>query len=238
MTPASFSDPYEDTLKSMRTGGSGSAAGFFSNFSSSGRPTTGSKPQTGAGNDSSSSFQDYLPWGRPRDENTSSSFISWPSWSQSSSNRTNSYFETFGLSMMQRYAAFAFCLLGAALLFFLALMHIATVLLFPAKFAMPFCMSTALVIVSFVFLHGFVSYARHLFSPGRWPFSSALILSTILTMVIAFKRYSYLLTIAMAIVQFAALIAFFVSYLPGGTNGVRMFGSMAGSTLRSQLTGF
>jgi hypothetical protein len=222
---SSFADPYEDTLRSMRTGG-----GRASNnplFGSSASPAPSQK----------SSFTDYLPWGRKREETQSSTFVSWPAWSQSGAPATSSsYFETFGLTMMQRYAAFAFFVLAAVLLLFLAFMHMPFVALSPGKFAVPFCLCTAFLVLSFGFLHGFVSYAKHLFSPGRWAYSAALAGTTCFTMWAALGAKGYLLTVVGTVMQLVAMICYFVSYVPGGPAGLSMFGSMISATVKSQFS--
>lgn len=140
--------------------------------------------------------------------------------------------------MMQRYAAFGLCILGAALLFLLALVHLPMVVLSPSRFVVPFCLCNVLIFVSFGFIHGFVSYARHLFSAGRWPYSSALFISTGCTLYSAMGLKSYILTVATAIIQLISMATYFISYLPGGSSGIRMFGSFATSSIRSQISPF
>jgi hypothetical protein len=140
--------------------------------------------------------------------------------------------------MMQRYAAFGLCILGAALLFFLALVHLPMVVLSPSRFVVPFCLCNILLFVSFGFLHGFVSYAKHLFSSGRWPYSLALFISTGSTLYGAMGIKSYILTVIMAIIQMLSMAAYFISYLPGGSSGIRMFGIFASNSIRSQISPF
>ena len=221
---AAFGDPYEETLRSMRTGN-----GRASNhplFGDVGSPAPSQK----------SYFADYLPWGKPRPETESSSFVTWPSWSRSAPQGATAYFETFGLTMMQRYAAFGICICLAGILLFVAFLHLTFAVLSPAKFAVPFCLCTFFLVVSFGFLHGFVSYAKHLLSPTRWTYSASLIGTTVFTLWAALGIKLYVLTIIGTVLQLAAMVAYFVSYIPGGAAGLSMFGSMLKGSVKSQFT--
>lgn len=112
------------------------------------------------------------------------------------------------------------------------------VILRPAKFVVPYCLSSILVFVSFGFLHGFYSYGRHLFSPNRWPFSTAFLGTTAVTLYVAMVLKMYVLTVPMAVVQLVAMAAYIVSYIPGGTSGLSAFGSVASSSIRSRMADF
>ncbi len=181
-------------------------------------------------------FADYLPWGQPRAEKESSSFVSWPSWSRSAPEGTSAYFETLGLTMMQRYAAFGICICLAGILLFVAFLHLTFAMLSPAKFAVPFCLCTFFLVVSFGFLHGFVSYAKHLFSPTRWAYSAALVGSTVFTLWAALGIKRYVLILIGTVFQMAAMVAYFVSYIPGGPTGLSMFSAMLTGSVKSQFT--
>jgi len=117
-------------------------------------------------------------------------------------------------------------------------LHLPLVIIAPTKFVIPYCLCTILVFISFGFLHGFYSYARHLIAPDRWVFSAAFLASTVGTLYVAMVIKVYFLTVPMALIQLVAMGAYFVSYLPGGASGISMFGSMATSSLRARFTGF
>lgn len=102
----------------------------------------------------------------------------------------------------------------------------------------PYCFGNMFLFVSFGFLHGFYSYLRHLFSYDRWHFSALFLGSTVATLYVSWWLKMYALTIPMAIFQFVAMGVFVVSYLPGGTSGMSMMGTLATSTFKSQITGF
>ena len=114
-------------------------------------------------------------------------------------------------------------------------MHIPLVILRPAKFVVPYCLGNLLVFVSFGFIHGFYSYVHHLFSTNRWPFSVTFLGTTMLTLYVAMILRMYALTIPMAVIQFVALVAYVISYLPGGSGGISAMGSLAASSVRSRL---
>jgi hypothetical protein len=214
---------YEDTLRTMRTGKNTSSP--------------------------LNSLKRYMSWGRDNDgllttvgkdgptATGTSSILSWPPWASPSTQQAP-FYDTFGLTMMQRYAAFGLCMLGAVLLFFLAFVHLPMVILRPSKFVVPYCLSNMLLFFSFGFLHGFYSYGRHLFSSDRWPYSTAFLGATMATLYVAMVMRMYALTIPMAIVQFIAMLAFMVSYMPGGTSGISMMGSFATNSIRSRVAGF
>lgn len=210
---------YEDTLRSMRTG------------KNDGSPLNNLRRYMTWGREGES-----LPYSSDKSPASESSFMSWPAWTSSTSTQAP-FYDTFGLTLMQRYAAFGLCILGALLLFMLAFMHMPLVLLRPSKFVVPYCLGNMLLFVSFGFLHGFASYIKHLFKSDRWPFTVAFLGSTSCTLYVAMARM-YALTIPMSILQFAVLVAFVISYIPGGASGLSMFGSFATSSIRSRMTGY
>ncbi|KAG5457101.1 MAG: Got1/Sft2-like family-domain-containing protein [Olpidium bornovanus] len=104
---------------------------------------------------------------------------------------------------------------------------------------------------AFALLRGPVAQMRHLFSRERLPFTVAYFGSMLLTLISSLVYRSYLATLGSAVVQLAAVVwcvfyggrgcaecqvanrvrslclifrrrRYFVSYLPGGTSGLRM----------------
>lgn len=154
-----------------------------------------------------------------------SAFLSWPAWASAEA----PWYETLGLSRTQRYVACGIFWLGAAALFLMAFMFMPIALISPGKFVIPYCFGSLLIFVSLGFLQGFGSYFRHLFSRDRWIFSVSFLGTTLATLLVALFVRSYLLTIPLAIIQFIVMIAFIISYLPGGATGVSALTSMARS---------
>lgn len=149
---------------------------------------------------------------------------------------TQEWIETFGLSRAQRYSAFAICIAAAVFLFFLALFHLPFVVIRPGKFVVPYCMGSMFILVSFGFLHGFVSYSKHLLSPKKVAYSAWFFLSTLGTLYAALKLKSYILTVVMAFIQMAGMLTFIVSYVPGGSSGISFMSSMITSSIKSRFS--
>jgi hypothetical protein len=102
---SSVTSSYEDTLRTLRTGKNDTS------------PLNNLKRYMTWGQNT-----DSLPYATGKDNVAGSaqpSLLSWPTWGNSSANAATPFYDTFGLSMMQRYAAFGMCILGAALLLFL-----------------------------------------------------------------------------------------------------------------------
>lgn len=147
----------------------------------------------------------------------------------------DSWFESLGLSKMQRYSAFALFLVASAFLFLLAFLHFPLVIISPRKFVVPYCLASLLVAISFGFIHGFVSYVKHLFSPEKRLLSIAFYGFTFVTLYVAFSLKSYILTAIFSIIQFVSMIAYIVSYVPGGSSGMSMLTTMATGSLFSRF---
>ena len=218
----SVSNSYEDTLRTMRTGktesGPFGSLKRYIGFNGHGNVLPSSSAKLSGGS-----------------VGGESSVLSWPPWAAASTSQPNPWYDTFGLTMVQRYSAFAMCLLGAVLLFLLAFMHFPLVILRPGKFVVPYCLGNMMLFASFGFVHGFYSYFRHLFSENRWPYSTAFLGTTLLTLYVSMIMKMYALTIPMAIIQFLAMIAYVVSYIPGGSGGISVFRSLAANSIRSSI---
>lgn len=105
---SAIASSYEDTLRSMRTG------------------KTEASPL--------SSLKSLMTWGRPdavlpvagrvpEQSTGGSSVLSWPPWASTTSSRPP-FYDTFGLTIVQRYMAFGGCILGAVLMFLLVRRYI------------------------------------------------------------------------------------------------------------------
>jgi hypothetical protein len=149
---------------------------------------------------------------------------------------TQQWIETFGLTRVQRYTAFAICIVAAVFLFFLAMFHLPFVVIRPAKFVVPYCMGSMFILVSFGFLHGFVSYSKHLLSPKKVVYSAWFSLATLGTLYAALSLKSYILTVVMALIQMAGMLTFIISYVPGGSSGISFMSTMIGSSIKSRFS--
>ena len=148
---------------------------------------------------------------------------------------TQEWIENMGMSRTQRYTAFAICIAAAVFLFFLAMFHLPFVVIRPAKFVVPYCMGSMFILVSFGFLHGFVSYSKHLFSPKKAIYSAWFFSATIGTLYAALSLKSYILTMVMALIQMAGMLTFMASYVPGGSSGISFMSTMITSSIKSRF---
>lgn len=149
---------------------------------------------------------------------------------------TQEWLETLGLTRMQRYTAFAICICAAVFLLLLAMFHLPFVVIRPGKFVVPYCMGSIFILVSFGFLHGFVSYSKHLLSPKKAVYSAWFFLATLGTLYSALSLKSYLLTVIMSLVQMAGMITFIVSYVPGGSSGISFMSTMISSSIKTRFS--
>ena len=192
---------------------------------------TSSSPTGGSSSGATANVSAWLP------SFLTSSPMGTPSLSTSTSlTATQEWIETLGLTRTQRYTAFAICIAAAVFLFFLAMFHLPFVVIRPGKFVVPYCMGSMFILVSFGFLHGFVSYSKHLLSPKRVAYSAWFTLATLGTLYAALSLKSYILTVVMALIQMAGMLTFIVSYVPGGSSGISFMSSMISSSIKSRFS--
>jgi hypothetical protein len=132
----------------------------------------------------------------------------------------------FVLSRWDRILVFGACILGAAVCFVVAFLLLPVLAFKPRKFAVLWTVGSLLFMISFGFLQGFVPYIRHLLTPQRLPFTIAYFGSMILTLYFAVGLRNLILTIITIIIQVISLITFFISYVPGGVQGLRYGGQI------------
>ena len=149
---------------------------------------------------------------------------------------TQEWLETMGLTRTQRYSAFAISIVAAIFLLFLALLHLPFVVIRPSKFVVPYCMGSMFILVSFGFLHGFVSYSKHLMSRKKVVYSAWFFLATLATLYSALSLKSYILTVLMALIQMVGMLTFIISYVPGGPSGISFMSSMISSSIKSRFS--
>ncbi|RXW18842.1 hypothetical protein EST38_g7004 [Candolleomyces aberdarensis] len=97
----------------------------------------------------------------------------------------------------------------------------------PAKFALSFSLGSFLVMFGFSVLIGPVNHFKHLISKERLPFSLVYFGSLGLTLYSSLGAHSYLGSLIFGAVQVVALVAYVLAYFPGGTQTLRLGGSLA-----------
>ncbi|KAF7712825.1 Protein transport protein SFT2 [Penicillium ucsense] len=130
----------------------------------------------------------------------------------------------FALSRWDRMLIFGACNLGAAVCFLICFFLFPVLTLKPRKFAVLWSVGSALFLLSWAVLMGPWSYARHLVSGSRLPFTAAYFGSIALTLYFAIGRQNLLLTLISSIFQLAALVWYLVSYFPMGSTGLQYVG--------------
>ncbi|KAJ1979319.1 protein transport protein sft2 [Dimargaris verticillata] len=129
--------------------------------------------------------------------------------------------EWFVMTTWQRYIAFFFCALLGVFCFMLAFFMLPMLVLAPQKFATAFTLGSLLLMLSFAFLKGPKAHFYHLISLSRLPFTLTYVGAMALTLYFSVGKQSYLGTIITSLLQLIALMWYFVSYFPGGTDSLR-----------------
>ncbi|XP_013142367.1 PREDICTED: protein transport protein sft2 [Papilio polytes] len=160
--------------------------------------------------------------------------------SPTSTSSTSTWFdnvqkEYFTLSRTQRFMGFGICMCFGLLCFILSFLYIPILLLQARKFALLFTLGSLFFIFSFSFLYGPWSHFKSLFSKER-ALTTLLYGSTLIaTLYCALHLQSTPLTIICAVAQVLALLWMMVGYVPGGSSGMRFFGSMFKSSVSNTL---
>ncbi|KAG7087590.1 hypothetical protein E1B28_013543 [Marasmius oreades] len=126
-------------------------------------------------------------------------------------------------TLLPRLLGFGACLIGATVCFFVAFLT----MLRPSKFALAFSLGSLLVMIGFSVLIGPINHLKHLVSKERLPFTFVYFGSLGLTLYFSLGLHSFFGSLIGAIVQVIALVAYVLAYFPGGTQTLRMGGSLA-----------
>ncbi|KAF6749588.1 Got1/Sft2-like family-domain-containing protein [Ephemerocybe angulata] len=133
----------------------------------------------------------------------------------------------FALSRWERLLGFGGCLIGAAVCFFVSFMTLPLLAFKPSKFALSFSLGSFLVMFGFSVLIGPINHVKHLVSKERLPFSVVYFASLGLTLYSALGAHSYFGSLIFGAVQVVSLVAYVLAYFPGGTQTLRLGGSLA-----------
>ncbi|KAL4703026.1 hypothetical protein ACJJTC_019244 [Scirpophaga incertulas] len=139
------------------------------------------------------------------------------------------------LSRTQRFIGFGTCLALGLLCFILSFIYIPVLLLQAKKFVLLFTLGSLFFIMSFSFLYGPWSHIKSLFSKERALTTSLYAITLVATLYCALGLKSTPLTVICAIAQVTALFWMIMGSVPGGSSGMRMFGSMFKSSVSNTL---
>ncbi|KAJ5099019.1 hypothetical protein N7532_006020 [Penicillium argentinense] len=143
----------------------------------------------------------------------------------------------FALSRWDRMLIFAACNLGAAVCFMLCFFLFPVLTLKPRKFAILWSVGSVLFLLSWAVLMGPWSYAKHLVSGPRLPFTAAYFGSIALTLYFAIGLQSLILTAFSSVFQLCALVWYLVSYFPMGSTGLQYMGRFGASRVTAWMSG-
>lgn len=120
------------------------------------------------------------------------------------------------LGWKYRLGGFVCCFAGG--LFFSILSCFSVFLGNYRTFGVFFTLANLLCIAGSFFLAGPLSQAKSAFSEDRWMGTVAYLITLVLTLLAALWLKSGILVIIFSIVQFGALLWYFLSYIPGANN--------------------
>ncbi|CAL5873431.1 uncharacterized protein PFLUO_LOCUS7710 [Penicillium psychrofluorescens] len=143
----------------------------------------------------------------------------------------------FALSRWDRMLIFAACNLGAAVCFLICFFLFPALAIKPRKFAILWSVGSLLFLISWAVLMGPWTYAKHLVSGPRLPFTAAYFGSIALTLYFAVGLQNLLLTLISCIFQLVALVWYAVSYFPMGSTGLQYVGRFGASRVSAWVTG-
>ncbi|XP_065909352.1 uncharacterized protein [Dysidea avara] len=156
-------------------------------------------------------------------------------WSNSSSN-DDAFFDSLKLTKKQRIIGFFTSLILGAFCFALALLLLPFLILKVRKFVVLFTLGSVFSLGSFSFLWGPWNHMMHLISLERLPFTIAYVLSLAATLWAALGAHSTILTLVFSVIQIGALVWFLVSYIPGGTTGLKFFSKLCTKLVSSSVS--
>ncbi|XP_053605332.1 uncharacterized protein LOC128672305 [Plodia interpunctella] len=157
-----------------------------------------------------------------------------------SSSNSQSWFEEVQkdyctLSRTQRFIGFGICLFLGILCFFMSFLLLPVLLVYARKFSLLFTLGSLFFLLSFSFLYGPWNHLKSLFSKERALATVMYGATLIATLYCALHLGSTLLTVLCAIAQVVSLIWMMMGSVPGGSSGVRFFGSMFKSSVSNTL---
>ncbi|ANZ73689.1 BA75_01162T0 [Komagataella pastoris] len=141
----------------------------------------------------------------------------------------------FELSRWDRMLIFAVLIAGSVVCFIICVLLFPVLTLKPTKFALLWTMGSVFFLASFGVLQGAKNYFIHLTSAERLPFTVGYFASITSTLVFAVVLKSTILVILSCLVQFIAMIWYFISYFPGGKHGLRFTSGIARSQVESWM---
>ena len=120
------------------------------------------------------------------------------------------------MTYSQRFIAFAICFAIGTVLSIISTMNVPSIVLAPARFAVPFTLGNIISLLSMSFLVGCKRQFQSIFHPDRVVTSSVFVASMIGTLVAAFIVKSALMCFFFVIIQYGSYIWYCASFIPYG----------------------
>ncbi|KFD64751.1 hypothetical protein M514_23074 [Trichuris suis] len=144
------------------------------------------------------------------------------------------------LSRTQRFLGFGFTFSAGVISLCLATLYLPVLLLKARKFGALYTFSSIFFLLSFSILLGPLSFTRLLFSKERISYTLLYFGSLLATLYVSVWWKSTLLTVVCLAVQLFTFVWcfelwFLFHYIPGGDQAIRLFTSIFGRTVRSNL---
>ncbi|CBN73959.1 conserved unknown protein [Ectocarpus siliculosus] len=141
-----------------------------------------------------------------------------------------------GMSYQQRFKGFVVSLLLSVAFFVLAfVIGLPMIMLRPHKFALTFTLGSFFFMGSFAMLKGPVAHLKSMLARDRLPFTVAYVGSMGATLYACLILQSYMMVVTCSVIQLLALAWYFLSFVPGGSQGMRYFLSAIHKTARYTL---
>ncbi|KAG4066871.1 hypothetical protein HA402_012938 [Bradysia odoriphaga] len=139
------------------------------------------------------------------------------------------------LSRVQRIIGFITCIGLGIFCMTVSTFYIPVLILKARKFSLLFSLGSLFFILSFCFLSGFMAFFKQAFSRSRLTVSLCYASSLLATMYFAMFAQSTAFTVLFAVAQIITLLLMIMAEIPGGTSGLKFFGSMFKSKVSSTL---
>ncbi|CAM9958640.1 unnamed protein product [Pylaiella littoralis] len=141
-----------------------------------------------------------------------------------------------GMSYQQRFKGFVVALLLSVFFFVLAfVVGLPTIVLKPSKFALTFTLGSLFFMGSFAMLKGPTVHLKSMLARDRLPFSLAYVASMGSTLYACLVLQSFVIVVVCSGIQLLALAWYFLSFVPGGSQGMKYFVSAIHKTARYTL---
>ncbi|KJE95778.1 hypothetical protein CAOG_006191 [Capsaspora owczarzaki ATCC 30864] len=137
------------------------------------------------------------------------------------------------LSRTQRAIGFVLFLAAGAFCFALSFLYTPMLILKARQFALMFSLGSVFVLTSFFILVGPVTQSRRLIASERAPFTAFYFFTLFITIYSALIWQSFIYTIVFAGLQVAALVWYVISFVPGGSVGLKILGRFTFKAVRT-----